>query len=172
MAVYPQARYSLPNSTFELALFSFCISLSQKHTKPVYQHTREGQNRDMVSSTFLTYLYFKIRTAQFSAGPMDTGAHACRTPSLLFYFPSRSGWLSACLSFSLGLLRLSFPPLLRPAISSSCCSSQRNTIDSWKRKKQGSGYMVNPVSNKTITLDQILAVEFLQQEFRRRVAQR
>lgn len=32
--------------------------------------------------------------------------------------------------------------------------------------------MVNPVSNKTVTLDQILAVEFLQQQFRRKVAQR
>lgn len=32
--------------------------------------------------------------------------------------------------------------------------------------------MVNPVTSKNITLDQILAVEFLQQAFRRRVAQR
>jgi len=49
------------------------------------------------------------------------------------------------------------------------------TTESWRRKKKkqgGSGYMVNPVSNKNITLDQILAVEFLQQAFRRRVAQR
>ncbi len=49
------------------------------------------------------------------------------------------------------------------------------TTDSWKKKKKkqgGSAYMVNPVTNKNITLDQILAVEFLQQAFRRRVAQR
>eukprot|EP00752_Nemacystus_decipiens_P001936 g1865.t1 len=49
---------------------------------------------------------------------------------------------------------------------------RRNTIGSWKRRRLGSGYMVNPVSNTTITFDQILAIEFLQQAFRRKVAER
>lgn len=74
----------------------------------------------------------------------------------------RSLWL--CLSLSVSPLAVF------------CCgrSSQPKTTDYSKRKKKqgGSGYMVNPVSNTNITLDQILAVEFLQQTFRRRVAQR
>lgn len=148
--MYPHVRYSPPQKARLMLLDTPDLACPMNGTLSRSTSSRERQQEDLAFRHSL-YIYGPIvsQNQRYALSP-------------LFLPPPSVSVCHCCPPLpSCGLL---FP--------SSWCCSQQKTTDSWKRKKQGSGYMVNPVSNKKITLDQVLAVEFLQQEFRRKVAQR